>query len=237
MQIAPSPRLLAALLGPSFLIAPAVAQVVPAQPAPAGEAVTLDQLSVEGPQGDNVGYLTKRTRSATKTDTPLIDTPQSVTVVTQRADPGPGLPEPHRGSSATCRASSRTRARATATTSSSAASARTPTSSSTASATTCSTSAISTTSQRIEVLKGPNALIFGRGGGGGIINRVLKEADGVPRPRDRGSAAASSATSASRRCRRPDQRQRRSSASTASSRTPAPTASSSTCTATASTRR
>ena len=33
---------------------------------------------------------------------------------------------------------------------------------------------------RIEVLKGPNAMIFGRGGGGGVINRVLKEADGVP---------------------------------------------------------
>ncbi|HEX8444421.1 MAG TPA: TonB-dependent siderophore receptor [Allosphingosinicella sp.] len=28
--------------------------------------------------------------------------------------------------------------------------------------------------ERIEVLKGPNAMIFGRGGGGGIINRVLK---------------------------------------------------------------
>ncbi len=34
--------------------------------------------------------------------------------------------------------------------------------------------------QRIEVLKGPNAMIFGRGGGGGVINRVQKEADGVP---------------------------------------------------------
>jgi catecholate siderophore receptor len=32
---------------------------------------------------------------------------------------------------------------------------------------------------RIEVLKGPNAMIFGRGGGGGIVNRVLKEADGT----------------------------------------------------------
>ena len=30
---------------------------------------------------------------------------------------------------------------------------------------------------RVEVLKGPNAMIFGRGGGGGVINRVLKEAD------------------------------------------------------------
>ena len=35
--------------------------------------------------------------------------------------------------------------------------------------------------QRIEVLKGPNAMIFGRGGGGGVINRVLKEADRLAR--------------------------------------------------------
>jgi catecholate siderophore receptor len=33
---------------------------------------------------------------------------------------------------------------------------------------------------RVEVLKGPNAMIFGRGGGGGVINRVTKEADVVP---------------------------------------------------------
>jgi catecholate siderophore receptor len=31
---------------------------------------------------------------------------------------------------------------------------------------------------RIEVLKGPNAMIFGRGGGGGVVNRVTKKADG-----------------------------------------------------------
>jgi catecholate siderophore receptor len=31
--------------------------------------------------------------------------------------------------------------------------------------------------QSIEVLKGPSALIFGRGAGGGILNRTLKEAD------------------------------------------------------------
>ena len=29
--------------------------------------------------------------------------------------------------------------------------------------------------QRVEILKGPNAMIFGRGGGGGVINRVAKE--------------------------------------------------------------
>ncbi len=34
--------------------------------------------------------------------------------------------------------------------------------------------------QRLEFLKGPNAMIFGRGGGGGVLNRVLKEADGAP---------------------------------------------------------
>src|SRR5262245_27512648 len=30
--------------------------------------------------------------------------------------------------------------------------------------------------ERVEALKGPNAMIFGRGGGGGVINRVPKEA-------------------------------------------------------------
>ncbi len=29
---------------------------------------------------------------------------------------------------------------------------------------------------RVEVLKGPNAMIFGRGGGGGVVNRVMKRA-------------------------------------------------------------
>jgi catecholate siderophore receptor len=29
--------------------------------------------------------------------------------------------------------------------------------------------------ERVEALKGPNAMIFGRGGGGGVVNRVLKE--------------------------------------------------------------
>lgn len=52
--------------------------VISAEPA---EVVTLDQLTVENagerpePQGGvTVGYLTKQTRSATKTSTPIIDT-------------------------------------------------------------------------------------------------------------------------------------------------------------------
>jgi catecholate siderophore receptor len=32
--------------------------------------------------------------------------------------------------------------------------------------------------QAVEVLKGPSALTFGRGGGGGVVNRVTKKADG-----------------------------------------------------------
>ena len=38
--------------------------------------------------------------------------------------------------------------------------------------------------ERVEALKGSNAMIFGRGGGGGVINRVTKEA-GLARVRER----------------------------------------------------
>jgi catecholate siderophore receptor len=34
--------------------------------------------------------------------------------------------------------------------------------------------------ERVEVLKGPHAMVFGRGGGGGVINRVTKEAGAAP---------------------------------------------------------
>lgn len=34
--------------------------------------------------------------------------------------------------------------------------------------------------ERIEALRGPNAMIFGRGGGGGVLNRVTKEANFSP---------------------------------------------------------
>ena len=33
---------------------------------------------------------------------------------------------------------------------------------------------------RVEALKGPNAMVFGRGGGGGVVNRVLKQAGFQP---------------------------------------------------------
>jgi catecholate siderophore receptor len=34
--------------------------------------------------------------------------------------------------------------------------------------------------ERVEVLKGPNAMIFGRGGGGGVVNRVTKRPEAKP---------------------------------------------------------
>jgi catecholate siderophore receptor len=34
--------------------------------------------------------------------------------------------------------------------------------------------------ERVEALKGANAMVFGRGGGGGVINRVTKQAEWTP---------------------------------------------------------
>ncbi len=152
-------------------------------------AVALDELAVEGlsrgglrlePQGGvTVGYLGKATRSATKTPTPLLDTPQSVSVVTreQILDQGfQSIGEATRYVPGVIQAQGEGNRdeliirgqRSTAD---------------------FFVNGIRDDSryirdvynlQRIEVLKGPNAMIFGRGGGGGIVNRVLKEADGVP---------------------------------------------------------
>ncbi|KQP92374.1 TonB-dependent receptor [Methylobacterium sp. Leaf113] len=142
-------------------------------------AVALDQIHVEGSPGTTVSYLTTRMRTATKTDTPLLDTPQSVTVVTQQQirDQGiqsiadairyvPGVVA-HQGEGNRDDVVIRGQ-RSNAD---------------------FFVNGIRDDAQyfrdlynvqRIEVLKGPNAMIFGRGGGGGVINRVLKEADGVP---------------------------------------------------------
>ena len=49
--------------------------------------------------------------------------------------------------------------------------------------------------ERVEALKGANALIFGRGVGGGVLNRVTKAADWTP-IRELRSRAAPTATGA-----------------------------------------
>lgn len=149
--------------------------------------VTLDMISVAGTgqgvvvdsSGSQTGYIAKRVRSATKTDTALIDTPQAISIVTQqqirdqnvqtigdalRYVPGVSVAQGEGHRDELIIRGQRTSAD-------------------------FFVNGIRDDSrylrdlynaQRIEVLKGPNAMIFGRGGGGGVVNRVLKEADGVP---------------------------------------------------------
>lgn len=123
------------------------------------------------------GYLATRTSTATKTDTPLINIPQSITVVPKELakDQGsrdlksaltyvPGVVvgqgEGHRDA---------------------------PTIRGVSSTSSFFVDGVRDDVEyfrdlynidRVEVLKGANAMIFGRGGGGGVINRVTKKADG-----------------------------------------------------------
>ena len=154
---------------------------VPQAPPAVVESVDTERAGeVDGSLSSNGGvdgYIATRSSTATKTNTPILDIPQSITVVTkqQAKDQGardlnkaltfvPGVimgqGEGHRDA---------------------------PT-----------IRGVSTTADffidgvrddvqyfrdlynidRVEVLKGPNAMIFGRGGGGGVINRVTKKADG-----------------------------------------------------------
>ena len=145
----------------------------------AAEGVTpLPRVTVTA-EHESDGYLVERSRTATKTDTPLIDVPQSVCVVTRdliqdqsmqsladvaRYVPGAGMAQGEgnrdtiilRGNS--------------------------------------STSDFFLDGvrddveyfrdlynvDRVEVLKGPNAMIFGRGGAGGVVNRVTRQANWQP---------------------------------------------------------
>ena len=155
----------------------------------------LDKVEVVGERAD--GYAADTHPTATKTDTPLQDVPQAITVVTQRADrdqamqgmadvmryvPGVGMAQGEgnrdtpvlRGNSSTAD---------------------------------MFIDGMRDDVQyfrdlynidRVEALKGPNAMIFGRGGSGGVLNRVSKQADWNDRARldlqlgswNRGRAAA-----------------------------------------------
>ncbi|MET0535958.1 MAG: TonB-dependent siderophore receptor [Steroidobacter sp.] len=134
----------------------------------------LEEILVEA-QREHDSYAVTRTRSATKTDTPLRDVPQSVSVVTARliqdqsmqnlADvaryvPGAGMAQGEgnrdtiilRGNSSTAD---------------------------------FFVDGVRDDVEyfrdiynvnRVEVLKGPSAMIFGRGGAGGVVNRVTRQA-------------------------------------------------------------
>ncbi|MEN3211966.1 TonB-dependent receptor plug domain-containing protein [Methylorubrum populi] len=165
---------------------PTAQAIHPLAAPPSVGGVTLDMISLAGSglgrgvvvdsSGSQVGYVAQRLRSATKTDTPLIDTPQAISVVTEaqirdqnvqsigealRYVPGVAIAQGEGHRDEILIRGQRTTAD-------------------------FFVNGIRDdaryyrdlyNTQRIEVLKGPNAMTFGRGGG--VVNRVLKEADGA----------------------------------------------------------
>ncbi|MBA3672506.1 MAG: TonB-dependent receptor, partial [Gemmatimonadaceae bacterium] len=145
----------------------------------ADRAQRLEAARIVAERNRKTGYAVQRTRSATKSDTPLRNTPQSVTVVGRaliadqamqgmgdvvRYVPGivMGQGEGHRDAP-TIRGNSTTAD--------------------------FFVDGVRDDAQylrdlynveRVEALKGSNAMVFGRGGGGGVINRVLKGAGWTP---------------------------------------------------------
>jgi len=156
----------------------AAASPVLADDAAAEAPTPLPRVTVVG-EHESDGYRAERSRTATKTDTPLIDVPQSVSVVTRdlirdqsmqslmdvaRYVPGAGMAQGEGNRDAIILRGN------------------------------------SSTSDffldgvrddveyfrdlynidRVEILKGPNAMIFGRGGAGGVVNRVSRQANWEP---------------------------------------------------------
>ena len=150
--------------------APIVADREPAPFIPQGEQVW------RGPTGV-VGYVARGTSTATKTNTPLMDIPQSVTIITQQ--------QLQDRNSLTLNQALTYVPGVTVTQGEGQRDALTirgqPTTAD------FYTDGVRDDAeyyrdlyniQAVEVLKGPSALIFGRGGGGGVVNRVTKKADG-----------------------------------------------------------
>ena len=140
-------------------------------------AKTLDGITVVG-QRYLPDYSARKTRSATKTGTPLLDVPQAVTVVTDKliADqamtgltdtlrymPGVGVAQGEGNRDTPVMRGNST------------------TGDFFVDGVRDDVQYIRDTYnvERVEALKGPNAMIFGRGGTGGVINRVTRQADGA----------------------------------------------------------
>jgi catecholate siderophore receptor len=162
------PRIAMAVSFVLAVTAPAVAQQA------AEEPKVMSKITVAATQAEE--YATHETRSATRTDTPLRDVPQSVSVISRdliqdqsmqsladvaRYIPGAGMAQGEgnrdtiilRGNSSTAD---------------------------------FFVDGVRDDVEyfrdlynidRVEALKGPNAMIFGRGGAGGVINRVTRQAD------------------------------------------------------------
>ncbi|MES1168343.1 MAG: TonB-dependent receptor plug domain-containing protein, partial [Oleiharenicola lentus] len=157
-------------------VALAQTEVTPSYLPPQEPVLQLDKVQVDG-HSDKDSYSIQSSHTATKTDTALVNVPQSISVITReliddqamlsigdvtRYVPGVGIAQGEgnrdtpvmRGNSTTAD---------------------------------FFVDGVRDDVQylrdlynvdRIEVLKGPNAMIFGRGGSGGLINRVTKQALG-----------------------------------------------------------
>ncbi|GAB3377651.1 TonB-dependent receptor [Lysobacter fragariae] len=156
------------------LSAPAAARADEMAATGSSNATDLDAVEVIGKV--DYGYVQKRSTSATKTDTDLQDVPQSVTVITSdlikdqamqnladivRYVPGAAMAQGEGNRD-------------------------TPVLRGSASTADMFIDGMRDDTQyfrdlynieRVEALKGPNAMIFGRGGAGGVLNRVSKQAD------------------------------------------------------------
>jgi catecholate siderophore receptor len=163
------------------------ARVIPTTRAPVGAAAPVQGVPGDRPlfpatalgrgPTDVVGYFAGRTSTATKTNTPIIDIPQSITILTKQQLQDRNSIDLSRAlqyvPGVTVAQGEGNRDQITIR----------------GQDTTADffTDGVRDDAQyyrdlynieAVEVLKGPNALIFGRGGGGGIVNRVTKKADG-----------------------------------------------------------
>ncbi len=167
---------------PKQSAAPAAPVVPGANAAASGQSPSTDANGFPTPNAmGDIGYLATRTSTATKTDTPLRNIPQSISVVTEQQIKDqnfqsigditkyvPGIIL-HQGEGNRDQISIRGQVASTAD---------------------FFVDGVRDdaqifrdlyNSERIEFLKGPAALIFGRGGAGGVVNRVTKQpVFGVP---------------------------------------------------------
>lgn len=146
-------------------------------------AIELEQLEVTAPRiSDQAtqGYQTKKSRTATKTETDLIDVPQSITVITPElmkdmsiqsmSEAVQYIPGVQFSQGEGNRDAVNFRGAGVVTGDFFLDGVRDD----------IETYRDFYNTERIEVLKGSNAMIFGRGGSGGVINRVSKEAGWDP---------------------------------------------------------